>query len=237
MMITTRSTPFSICSEQRELEQVFKKYNVAITSQKTISESFDDPVFVTAILNAMSGRGQEALVNREFKLHSVIDYLERSHRFYLQVWIPEITHLLEHLVRQSGFAHPMLRMLPAYWRSHRLELQNHFRMEDTGLFPYAKKLALRMKNNACIRCFTEDLLNYSLEDFIHHHVDENRELNEIRALLEKYIRDDQHEFPYSILFRKLRLFSEDLALHTFIEDEILCKALKNYEKQLRLFEN
>lgn len=237
-MFKRDSSPRAICSENRNYEQVFKKFGIAPMSGEPIGTLFSEPDFVITLLEALDDPTQldaERFVH--FGTMTVIDYLKHSHRYYLEVWVPEITHLLQHLVSLSAGAHPMLLALPAFWRSYRFELQQHFHMEEKELFPYATLLYKKMHGGEHLRVFTDDLKGHSLEGFMHDHVDEAEELAEIRSLLRKYTDRDSGAFPYRILLHKLRLFEQDLRVHAFLEDEVLVPRLRTYQTQLRALLN
>lgn len=234
-MFTSNATPYMICSENRNFEQVFKKYGVAPASKKQLHELFSDPHFVVAVLTAVDDA--PSIPENHFNHFStpvVLDYLQHSHRFYLEVWIPEITHLLQHLVQISADVHPMLAALPAFWRSYRFELQKHFSMEEDGLFPYARLLHQRSVAKSPVRIKTQDLERFSLEGFVHDHIDETDELAEIRTLLRKYAHSSSASFPYRILLHKLRLFEQDMHVHAHLEDHVLVPRLRFIEETLRL---
>lgn len=232
-MFNTSSTPYSICSENRNLEQVFKKYGVAPSSKKHLTELFPNPDFVLALLTAVDDAPSIPKAHFErFETPIVLDYLRHSHRFYLENWIPEITHLLQHLVEITRDAHPMLLALPAFWRSYRFELQKHFSMEEEGLFPYARLLHQRWHAEVPVRILTNDLRGYSLERFIHDHIDETDELGEIRTLLRKHAGANSDSFPYRILLHKLRLFEQDMFVHAYLEDLVLVPRLRTIEQGL-----
>ncbi len=234
-MLSIDATPYMICSENRNFEQVFKKYRVAPASKQQLRELFPAPEFIVAVLTAIDDAPSIPKNHfHAFSTPTVLDYLQHSHRFYLEVWIPEITHLLQHLVQISGDAHPMLVALPAFWRSYRFELQKHFSMEEEGLFPYARILHQRSAAAVPIEIQTTDKLNYSLQHFLHDPIDETNELREIRTLLRKYAQSHSGSFPYRILLHKLRLFEQDMFVHGHLEDDVLVPRLRQIEHCHRL---
>jgi len=233
-MLSIDATPYTICSENRNLEQVFRKYGVAPASKQRLHELFVDPNFVVAVLTAVDDA--PSIPESHFSTFStpvVLDYLQHSHRFYLEAWIPEITHLLQHLVQITGDAHPMLVALPAFWRSYRFELQKHFTMEEEGLFPYARLLHKRSQSVVPVNIVTDDLKGFSLDRFVHDHIDETNELGEIRTLLRRYAQSTSGSFPYRILLHKLRLFEQDMFVHGFLEDHVLVPRLRHIEDSMR----
>lgn len=228
------ATPYSICSENRDLEQVFKKYGVPATSHQRLSTLFASPEFILAVLDAVENPLQLTRARFvRFSTPAIIDYLERTHKFYLDVWVPEITHLLQHLVGLLGQEHPMMNALPAFWRSYRFELQRHFHMEEKGLFPYARLLHKHAKDASILRIYTDEMKGYSLAGFTHDHVDESIELAEIRTLIRKYGDRSNAGLPYRILLHKMRLFEQDVLVHAFLEDEVLVPRLHRYETELK----
>lgn len=227
------TTPYSICSENRDLEQVFKKYGVPATSKRRLSELFGSPEFILAVLDAVENPLQLSRARFvQFGTPAIVEYLERTHNFYLETWVPEITHLLQHVVGLLGNEHPMMNALPAFWRSYRFELQRHFDMEEKGLFPYARLIHKHARAKSYLRVYTDEMKGYSLSEFVHDHIDESIELAEIRTLIHKYGDRSNVGLPYRILIHKMRLFEQDMLVHAFLEDEVLVPRLRLYEHEL-----
>ncbi len=225
-MYSITATPRHLCGENRDFEQVFKKYGITAASNTPLNVLFKEPSLILALLESLDAM-QPFSVERysRFSTVSIIDYLEHSHRFYLDVWLPEITHLLQHLVQITGDAHPMLRAIPAFWRSYRLSLQSHFQMEEKGLFPFARAVHTIQTRMPYLRIPLLSQPSFSFEQFKHDHEDESAELIEIRSLLLNYVSRENASFPYRILLHKMRLFEQDLSLHAFLEDAIVVPRL------------
>lgn len=233
-MYSPWDSPKALCSINRQFEQIFAKYNVSAQADDALITLVPDAEFIVHVLKLFEAEFQPKRLDvGVVDLDVLVDYLQRSHRYYLDVIIPELTHLLQHLQEVSNGSFPLLHALPAFWRSYRMELHSHFRQEDEGLFPYVKKLQHRMKH-PLLGLFTHDLLNYDLSAFQEEHHDETHELGEIRKLILLSNAHDELPFPYRILLNKMTLFERDLHLHARLEDEVLIPRLRAIENQLKL---
>lgn len=233
-MYSPWDSPKALCNENRSFEQIFAKYKVSAQADDALITLVPDADFVIRILALFEADFQPKRLDvGAVDLVTLVDYLQRSHRYYLDVILPEITHLLHHLQEVSNGSFVLLNALPAFWRAYRMELHVHFRKEDEGLFPYAKKLQYRSQD-ALLSLFTDDLQNYDLAAFQHEHHDETKELNEIRQLILQTNEQNLPPFPYRILLTKMALFERDLQLHARLEDEVLIPQLRTIENQLKL---
>ena len=232
-MYSPWDSPKALCSVNRSFEQIFAKYKVSAQADDALITLVPDADFVVHVLALFEADSQPKRLDVGMvDLGVLVDYLQRSHRYYLDVMLPELTHLLHHLQEICTGDFAILKALPAFWRSYRMDLQRHFRQEDEGLFPYAKKLEYRMRH-PLMACYSTDLLNYDLHAFHEDHHDETHELRAIRTLILQTNYHDHLPFPYRILLNKIALFERDLQLHARLEDEVLMPQLKAIERHLK----
>jgi regulator of cell morphogenesis and NO signaling len=233
-MYSPWDSPKALCNVNRSFEQIFAKYKVSAQADDALITLVPDAEFIIQILTLFEAEFQPKRLDvGRVDLGVLVDYLQRSHRYYLDVMLPELTHLLLHLQALNQGSFPLLHALPAFWRAYRMELHSHFRREDEGLFPYVKKLQHRVQH-PLFAFYTVDLQNYDLNAFQEDHHDETKELVEIREIILLSNTHDELPFPYRILLNKLALFERDLKVHSRLEDEVLIPQLKAIETQLKL---
>jgi regulator of cell morphogenesis and NO signaling len=163
-----------------------------------------------------------------FSISALVDFLKRSHRFYLLKVLPEIDQLID----QLHLHHPDERIINAMLRpSFQLfcsELRAHILWEEQGLFPYAiglEKGKDHLLNDA--KSNTEQL-----GVFLLHHPDHEHEIEHIIRALEIL----QRKYPDSMLCRviehRVSLLRDDLKLHGIVEDEALVGKLRDTNARL-----
>ena len=68
----------------------------------------------------------------------MVDYLKRSHRYYISKRFPEIEQTIINIKRQEPTL--LVNFLDRFLHQYKEDLINHFEIEEKILFPYALKL-------------------------------------------------------------------------------------------------
>lgn len=164
-----------------------------------------DISFLNAVFEAFCEEDffpKEAL--RKFPKEVIIDYLEKTHHFYLNRLIPEIQQHFQHLILHAGTCVELpLRLMEQFEHYHR-ELITHIFWEENVLFHQ-----LIENSNSDFSAMSKD-----------HHAHE-LELDSIVTELNAHLHQFKGILPYAILIEKLKLLQKDIAIHAHIEDEVL----------------
>ena len=83
----------------------------------------------------------EQLESIQFEIYEIpvlVDYLKRSHRYYISKRFPEIEQTVENIKNQEPTL--LVSFLDRFVRQYKEDLINHFEIEEKILFPYALKL-------------------------------------------------------------------------------------------------
>ena len=138
-------------------------------------------------------------------LPGIVQYLRRSHCYYMEVILPAMATSLERMIGPGDTRN--LHIINKFFADYREGLQKHFSFEEKEVFPYVMATLSHRKADAP-----------SAGD---HHGDAKERLQDLKSLVMKYSPShcDQQE-AYKVLFYIYTL-EEDFDRHTFIEDEIL----------------
>lgn len=167
-------------------------------------------------------------------LSSIIEYLIKTHVYYINSRLPRIEQFIELLVDTYGKTDMQLYLLRDYFLDYRRDMLAHICIEERNLFPYILKLINASKD--------EDLSSYQLylllEDnainrFISDHLHVEGELAEIRRRLINYTQANHHKVQVQTLFYEMKLFEVDLMTHGKVEDEVLVPRAKALEDIIR----
>lgn len=186
-----------------------------------------DNEFITALLRSFEERTFTAADFEPYRIGLIIDYIQRTHSFYLQKKLPEIAQSILLLSGHYESNHPILLILQTFFHRYCQELTTHIQEEERLLLPYIVKL-----NNAGLAPyhFSEYVLagqQYSIAEFLKDHHDTEDELKDIRETIRLYQPPTTNESLYRILLTQLQTFEQDLHVHARIEEEVLIpKALK-----------
>jgi regulator of cell morphogenesis and NO signaling len=226
-MISKESIIKELTSENRELEPIIERLGfTGKLKEGTIKEACEcnllDADFVVEILKTFDDTGyfpKEELL--EFPLNYILDYLRKTHQFYLNKKIPEIEQSLQYFKRYFSDGDASQVLLSELFLAYKKNLAGHIRYEEEKLFPYIESL---LKN--------EVPLNYSISKFIaeHHNVEED--LSRIRAVIVKHsVALDS--MPYRIFLHQLNAFQMDLYKHALVEDEVLIPKALALENEVK----
>jgi len=186
-----------------------------------------DNEFITALLHSFEERSFTAADFEPYRIGLIVDYIQRTHSFYLQKKLPEIAQSILLLSDHYESNHPILLILQTFFHRYCQELTTHIEEEERLLLPYIVKL-----NNAGLApyYFSEYVFaghQYSIAEFLKDHHDTEDELKDIRETIRLYQPPATNESLYRILLTQLESFEQDLHVHARIEEEVLIpKALK-----------
>tara|TARA_B100000614_G_scaffold198434_1_gene179607 strand:+ start:534 stop:1271 length:738 start_codon:yes stop_codon:yes gene_type:complete len=230
-MINTYFSPRQIVDVNRNTEHLFNRYGISSSSNKSIFEnSFSknyNGFFLVDLLSCFND--VEQLESIQFEIYEIpvlVDYLKRSHRYYISKRFPEIEQTVENIKNQEPTL--LVSFLDRFVHQYKEDLINHFEIEEKILFPYALKLYnyyhFEDKRN---KQYLID--NMSLvRDFLDDHKKDKSELKKLEESISKYkTRNLRHLSYFEILLERLKNFHIDLKIHSQIEDHVLDKKINS----------
>jgi regulator of cell morphogenesis and NO signaling len=166
-----------------------------------------------------------------FSLKLIIEYLRKSHHYYLNTKIPQIASLLSQL---SGFTptftNESLSLVDKFFNEYINELSTHIQREEEKVYPYVfavEEAYLGKKSHAEI---VNRIRKYSIEDYENEHDNVEDKLFDLKNIIIKYLPlPVDSNLSHDILIELFRLES-DLQDHARIEDKVLVPKVKYMEK-------
>ncbi len=153
----------------------------------------------------------------------IIDYLKRTHKFYINYSLPRIEKLLHELLQSTYEENNEMKMIEDFYLRYKTKLLKHIAEEETKVFPYIVKLVsspseIESRNVK---------LNFEKE---HENVD--LEIDDLKNLIIKYISPDYDELVCNELLIEIFRFERDILNHARIEDAILIPQVKQLEESI-----
>lgn len=171
---------------------------------------------------------------RKMPLQSIIEYLIKTHVYYINSRLPRMEQFISMLIDHYGRFDLQLYQLKDYFEDYKHDMLAHICIEERELFPYVLRL-IRAKESLPIK--TVDLYNLleknAISNFKSEHHDVEHDLGEIRRRLNNYTETHHHKIQVSTLFYELRLFEIDLLTHAKVESEILIPRAEEIEDALK----
>ncbi len=221
------------------INQITQRYN--LPNSKDLLYSYEelkrmdvDQEFIYALLETFADESTFSEKEyQKFSLDIIIDYIHRTHTYYLGKKLPEIEQSILILLKDYSDNHPLLQILNSFFAEYAKDLNHHIKSEEKDLLPYIKAMIKLKNGELSSEKFNELTKNYTLKSFIDSHLDTEKELLKVRNAILEYQPPSTNQTPYRILLTQLAVFEKDLAVHALIEDEVLIPRALELENSLR----
>lgn len=168
----------------------------------------------------------------KFDFSLIINYLKHTHQYYLKFVLPEFDKQLQMIKDSNKEKDSDFDLLSKFYKKYVQELLIHIKDEEKNIFPYVlaiQKVADKKLNKDE---FTKTFGNRSMVDFDKEHSNMEIKMNDLKALILKYLQPVYNQnFCNTFLFSLIR-FEKDLKDHARIEDKILIPKVKELEKNI-----
>jgi len=211
----------------------FENYKLPLT--EACKKSNVDSRFVMAIYNAFDCGSDYFPADelQQFPVRNLIEYLIKTHLYYLNNKLPKLEKLIDALITNYGNSELMLFKLKDFFVEYRKNLIHHIYSEERALFPYILKLinaAENVNNPHPLHTLLED---YSLAQFTTDHDHADNELHELGKRIRNYSEVNHHRAQVAMILDELKQFENDLALHGRLEDEVLLPRARQLEDAIK----
>jgi regulator of cell morphogenesis and NO signaling len=166
-----------------------------------------------------------------FSIHLIVDYLRKSHEYYLKLKIPEISLILNKLLVSSDSGNT-LQLIDKFFKEYCTELEIHINREEEKVYPYIFSVEKAFLNKKANKEIFDTISDYSMNDFEREHDNVEDKLLDLKNILIKYLPVPiDLRLSQSVLFELFRL-EDDLRDHARIEEKILVPKVRFMEKWL-----
>lgn len=151
------------------------------------------------------------------RVWEVLQYLRRSHAYYMDVAMQGLSDALKELTEPCGEKHQ--RIIRQFFHEYRGELAKHFEYEERTVFPYVDEvLAGKGKSGG-----------FTIGQYEESHSNVQEKLEDLKNLVMKYLPSScDVQQSYKALFY-IFLLEHDLARHTLVEDDVLVPIVNRME--------
>lgn len=166
---------------------------------------------------------------QSFPVGMLVDYLQKTHQYYLEYKIPDIERLISKLSEGNNYEPDHLMLLQRFFRDYKNELTNHILAEEQRVYPYI--LALEhslstMDDTKCSLC-----ADYSIEQYEEEHDDVESKLFDLKNIIIKYMPSPRDSKLFNHVLHELFELEKDLNNHAHIEDLILVPMVAQMEQK------
>jgi regulator of cell morphogenesis and NO signaling len=229
-----------IAAKDLRKAEVFKKYGLDFCcgGKKTVKEACAEKgLDLTRVEQELQQSGKIVSSSRpvpynEWSLDFLADYIVNTHHSYVKKVLPDIKAYAAKVSKVHGERHPEL--IPIYQLVEEIyrEMTSHMAKEENILFPYIKDLVIEKNNATSLSSSKFGSIKNPVTMMEMEHETAGNIMKEIRHLSHDYKLPEDACASYSLLYRMLNEFEEDLYLHVHLENNILFPKAVELEKQV-----
>lgn len=204
------------------------------TINELCSDNNIDTMFFLEIIN--SYHNADYFSESQFGDYSpslVIEYLSKTHRYYLDIKIPELENIVNNIIRFSNSeTKTHNRLIANFFEEYKNELKHHFAYEEKYIFSYSKTLENAYLNGIAtpIMIKKNKRINFINQNKDHHQLEEK--LFDLKNLIIRHFPPLGSNVAIKRLIPELFILEEDLNDHSRIEDKVLIPKIIQLEEKI-----
>jgi regulator of cell morphogenesis and NO signaling len=216
--------------------EVFKKYGIDFCcgGKKTVRQACAEKgIDATRIEQELQQVTKQVQAGRnsfnEWEIDFLCDYIINMHHNYVRKYLPELQAYATKVAQVHGNRHAELLEIKDLVLLIKQELEAHLEEEEQVLFEYVKTIANAKKQQIALVNQHQNLpvLIDALEK---DHDLVGRAFDKIRTLTNGYLLPQDACASYTLLYRLLEEFEEDLHMHIHLENNLLFPKAIEMEK-------
>lgn len=229
-----------IAAKDLRKAEVFKKYGLDFCcgGKKTVKEACAEKgLDVTKVEQELQQADKmpesRPLPYGDWSLDFLADYIVNTHHSYVKKNLPDINAYAKKVMKVHGGQHPELVRIHQLVEEVNAELTAHLVKEEKILFPYIRELFTAKNNAQTVNAVPFGTVQNPINLMEAEHELVGKNLAEIRELSHNYLLPEDACASYSLLYRMLDEFEDDLHLHIHLENNILFPKALEIEKQIK----
>jgi regulator of cell morphogenesis and NO signaling len=206
--------------EDKSVETVCCEYQVNTDFFLEIVNTYHDPTYFP-------------LKNlQRFKPTLLIDYLQKTHHYYLGIKIPEIEQYINQLTLNKKIEPIHSKLLADFFQSYKSELTTHITKEEQRVYPYVKRLEIYLSQIIDKELIIKEIKDYSIMEYEQEHDDVEAKLYDLKNIIIKYLPSPTDSSLFNKILHDLFELERDLNNHGRFENLILVPIVEKMEKDL-----
>ncbi len=172
----------------------------------------------------------------DFSVAKVIDYLIKTHRYYMDFLIPENDRLIELFLTATPDENTENELVRKFYAKFKEEFLIHINFEEREMFPFILELNSVIENPETRNQFTKKYPSYSIASFEKEHSAMDDKMDDLTNIIIKYLPPNYDQNRGNAFLANLFMFEKDLKNHSRIEDHILIPKVKQLEMVMQSYE-
>jgi len=172
----------------------------------------------------------------DFSVSMVIEYLVKTHRYYIDYLIPENDRLIELFLLANPDQSTENDLVRKFYTKFKEEFVIHIDFEESVMFPYVLELNQVIENPISRPNFRQKYPDFSISGFEKEHSAMDDKMDDLKNIIIKYLPPNYDQNRGNAFLSNLFMFEKDLKNHSRIEDHILLPKVKQLEMILQSHE-
>lgn len=170
---------------------------------------------------------------QSFPVSLLVDYLAKTHRYYLDEKIPEIEKLIAELIQNNVEHKEAFILLQNFFTEYKQELSNHIYREEERVYPYVIELEKAIETGDVSEKLRKEMNEYSITDYEAEHENVEEKLYDLKNIIIKYLPSSAGEKLVNNILHEVFSLENDLKDHARIEDMILVPKVEAMEYTIK----
>lgn len=230
-----------IAAKDLRKAEIFKKYGLDFCcgGKKTVKQAcaekgLDVTKIEQELQQADKNPSTRPLPYGDWGLDFLADYIVNTHHSYVKKSLPDIRTYAAKVAQVHGDRHPELSTVLQLVEEVNRELTSHMLKEEKVLFPFIKDLVAAGNSEKRVQVSQFGTVQNPINMMEMEHEMVGKNMEEIRTLTNNYTLPEDACASYSLLFRMLDEFENDLHIHIHLENNILFPKALDIEKNSNL---
>lgn len=219
-----------VISDDYRLLQVMCRFGISLGyGDKTIGEvckkfDIDDNTFLCILNYVKEGSVNKPQKVDDIKLDTLLNYLKKTHRYFLDYQLPAIRRKLISAI-DCSVKNEIAFLVLKFYDEYVEEVRKHMNMEETGVFSSVEQLI-----NG-VNTFSDNSKDHLVS---RHHETIERKLRELKRLFMQYYPQSENDNELISVIIEIYRTEEELETHCMIEDNIFIPAVRRFEHAARV---
>lgn len=229
-----------IAAKDLRKAQIFKKHGLDFCcgGKKTVKQACAEKGLDVTIIEQELQQADKVVESRplpynEWGLDFLADYIINTHHAYVKKNLPDIRTYAAKVAKVHGDHHPELLPIHQLVEDINAEFVPHMMKEEQILFPCIKEMVTSKSNGSPLQSSFFGSVRGPIDMMEMDHELAGKNMEKIRELSDNYTLPEDACASYSLLYRMLAEFEEDLHTHVHLENNILFPKALALEKELK----
>lgn len=217
--------------------EVFKKYGIDFCcgGKKTLAQvcrekNIDVTKVETELQQLGTGNKASNISYNDWNIDFLADYIINTHHTYVRKYLPELDTYSAKVAQVHGAEHPELLEIRNLIIEIKNELSDHCNEEEKGIFADVKKVLFAKNTGQPLLSYT--VIADQIDELEREHDQVGRAFDKMRELSKGYALPADACASYTLLYKMIQEFEDDLHIHIHLENNILFPKAAEMEKSL-----